>query len=49
MLLLTNLFFQIVWDNKLADRESEPYQQLSYEAIRAVSNFGDLRFYIIML
>lgn len=28
---------RIVWDNKLADRNSEPYSQLSYESVRAVS------------
>lgn len=28
---------RIVWDNKLADRNSDPYGQLSYESIRAVS------------
>lgn len=27
---------RIVWDKLLADRNSEPYGQLSYEAIRAV-------------
>lgn len=29
--------FQITWDPKLADKDSELYQQLSYEALRAVS------------
>lgn len=28
---------RIVWDKLLADRTSDPYGQLSYEAIRAVS------------
>ncbi|KAI8441653.1 hypothetical protein MSG28_015207, partial [Choristoneura fumiferana] len=28
----------IAWDAKLADKESEPYQQLSYEAIRAIDS-----------
>lgn len=27
---------RIVWDNKLLDKHSEPYGQLSYESIRAV-------------
>lgn len=34
---------RIVWDKLLADRNSEPYGQLSYEAIRAVS------YYLIVL
>lgn len=29
---------RIVWDNKLIDRNSEPYGQLSYESVRAVSH-----------
>lgn len=29
---------RIVWDNKLIDRNSEPYGQLSYESVRAVGN-----------
>ncbi|CAG5005343.1 unnamed protein product [Parnassius apollo] len=29
---------KIAWDNKLADKESEPYQQLSYEAVRAIDS-----------
>uniref|UniRef100_A0A1A9WPB4 EGF-like domain-containing protein n=1 Tax=Glossina brevipalpis TaxID=37001 RepID=A0A1A9WPB4_9MUSC len=29
---------RIVWDNKLADRNSEPYGQLSYESIRAIDS-----------
>ncbi|XP_073964700.1 calcium-binding EGF-like domain-containing protein pawn [Choristoneura fumiferana] len=29
---------KIAWDAKLADKESEPYQQLSYEAIRAIDS-----------
>ncbi|XP_068621790.1 uncharacterized protein pwn [Battus philenor] len=29
---------KVAWDNKLADKESEPYQQLSYEAIRAIDS-----------
>lgn len=28
---------RIVWDNKFSDRSSEPYGQLSFESIRAVS------------
>lgn len=28
---------RIVWDNKLADRSSEPFTQLSFESVRAVS------------
>ena len=28
---------RIVWDNKLMDLNSEPYGQLSYESVRAVS------------
>lgn len=29
---------KIVWDMKLLDKESEPYQQLSYEALRAIDS-----------
>lgn len=29
---------RIVWDTKLMDRHSEPFGQLSYESIRAVSD-----------
>ncbi|XP_017839830.1 uncharacterized protein LOC108597670 isoform X2 [Drosophila busckii] len=29
---------RIVWDNKLLDRNSEPYGQLSYEAVRALDS-----------
>ncbi|KAL9921918.1 calcium-binding EGF-like domain-containing protein pawn isoform 2-T5 [Glossina fuscipes fuscipes] len=29
---------RIVWDNKLADRNSDPYGQLSYESIRAIDS-----------
>ncbi|XP_058982085.1 mucin-2-like isoform X1 [Musca domestica] len=29
---------RIVWDNKLADRTSEPYGQLSFESVRAIDS-----------
>ncbi|XP_046974887.1 uncharacterized protein LOC124541103 isoform X1 [Vanessa cardui] len=29
---------KMAWDAKLADKESEPYQQLSYEAVRAIDS-----------
>ncbi|XP_013175651.1 PREDICTED: uncharacterized protein C6orf132 homolog [Papilio xuthus] len=29
---------KVAWDNKLADKDSEPYQQLSYEAVRAIDS-----------
>ncbi|KAM3956220.1 LOW QUALITY PROTEIN: calcium-binding EGF-like domain-containing protein pawn, partial [Aphomia sociella] len=29
---------KVAWDAKLADKESDPYQQLSYEAIRAIDS-----------
>jgi len=29
---------RIVWDTKLMDKHSEPFGQLSYESIRAVSH-----------
>ncbi|CAG9573809.1 unnamed protein product [Danaus chrysippus] len=29
---------QISWDDKLSDKESEPYQQLSYEAVKAIDS-----------
>ncbi|XP_060808691.1 uncharacterized protein LOC106138575 [Amyelois transitella] len=29
---------KVVWDPKLSDKESDPYQQLSYEAIRAIDS-----------
>ncbi|KAI5634684.1 calcium-binding EGF domain-containing protein [Phthorimaea operculella] len=29
---------KVVWDNKLLDKDSDPYQQLSYEAIRAIDS-----------
>ncbi|XP_041986048.1 uncharacterized protein LOC121738197 [Aricia agestis] len=29
---------KVTWDVKLADKESEPYQQLSYEAVRAIDS-----------
>lgn len=33
---------RIVWDNKLIDRNSEPYGQLSYESVRAVRHVATL-------
>ncbi|XP_050673556.1 uncharacterized protein LOC126971345 [Leptidea sinapis] len=29
---------KVAWDSKLADKDSEPYQQLSYEAVRAIDS-----------
>lgn len=29
---------RVIWDNKLAQESSEPYGQLSYEAIRAIDS-----------
>ncbi|XP_039747921.1 uncharacterized protein LOC120625072 [Pararge aegeria] len=29
---------KVVWDAKLADKESDPYQQMSYEAVRAIDS-----------
>lgn len=36
---------KIIWDKQLADKNSEAYNHLSYESIRAVS--GTLHFNII--
>ncbi|XP_072937735.1 uncharacterized protein pwn [Epargyreus clarus] len=29
---------KVAWDGKLADKESDPYQQMSYEAVRAIDS-----------
>ncbi|XP_038217611.1 uncharacterized protein LOC119836379 [Zerene cesonia] len=29
---------KVAWDDKLADKDSDPYQQLSYEAVRAIDS-----------
>lgn len=37
---------RITWDRQLAEDTSEPYQQMSYEAVRAVSIFDQPKAYL---
>lgn len=37
---------KVVWDRGLADKDSEPYQTLAYEANRAVSLNYSLNFFL---